>query len=228
MRYEKHMTQQTAIAPLRQDAHTRNGFTLVELLTALCVGLIMLAAFYGVYVVQNREFSRQEQIAQMQQNARMAMDLMSKEIMMAGYGPNTLARCTGTTTANNQPCVGITAANANAISFTVDLDGDGDTQHPLHDPNENITYDLYESKGVQTLGRAPHHGIRQPVVENISDLTFTYLDSEGTATANLSKIYSVQISLTAETVKKDPNLGGFRQYTLTSHVNIRNAGKMGF
>jgi type IV pilus assembly protein PilW len=228
MRYEKHMTMPSAKAFIRQTAHGRGGFTLVELLTALCVGLVVLAAFDAVYVIQNREFNRQEQIAEMQQNARMAMDLMSREIMMAGYGPDTLARCKGTAMAANQPCVGITAANPNAISFTVDLDGDGSTQHPTHDPNENITYDLYASKGIQTLGRASNYGSRQPVVENISVLAFAYLDSEGAETSDLAKISTVQIALTAQTAKKDPNSGSHRQYLLTSRVNIRNAGKAGF
>jgi prepilin-type N-terminal cleavage/methylation domain-containing protein len=39
------------------------GFTLVELLIAMAVGLIVLAAIYGVFTLQNKELKTQEQIA---------------------------------------------------------------------------------------------------------------------------------------------------------------------
>ena len=49
------------------------GFTLIELLIAMFVGLIVLGATYAVFIAQNKELNKQEQVAVMQQNARMAM-----------------------------------------------------------------------------------------------------------------------------------------------------------
>lgn len=210
---------------MEQDVHISNGFTLVEVLMAMFVGLVVLAAIYAVYVTQHREYSRQEQITEMHQNARMAMDMMSKDIMMAGYGPSNHTRCSGTGTATN--CVGITSANATSISITADLNDNKSITADTSNPHENISYYLYSSDGITTLGRVSN-GTLQPAVENISALTFAYLDSAGTATTNLAFIRTVQITLTAKTAKIDPNLNTFHTYTLTSNVEIRNAGTSGF
>ncbi len=124
----------------------RSGFTMIELLIAMAVGLVLLAAVYSVFLVQNKELRNQEQITEMQQNARMAMEMISRDLMMAGFGGYNataiLPRCTGTTTATNAPCVGITAANANSISFTMDVTDNAGTGGPdgdRDDANENIT-----------------------------------------------------------------------------------------
>jgi len=199
------------------------GFTLIELMIAMVVGLVLLAAVYSVFNLQNKELNKQEQIAVMQDSARMAMDMMSRDIMMAGYGPSTMARCTGTTTATNTPCLGITAANANSISFTMDgVNGTADGDY--NDANENITYDLYTSSGVPVLGRkSTTSASKQPAVENVSALAFTYLPATGTTpTTNLADIRRVQISITIRTANVDPNTGNYLYYNLVSVVAPRN------
>jgi type IV pilus assembly protein PilW len=69
----------------------KNGLTLVELLIALVLSSLLIAALYRVFISQQRTYSVQDQVADMQQNVRIAMDQMTKEIRMAGYGGNILA-----------------------------------------------------------------------------------------------------------------------------------------
>lgn len=230
MMNEKHfMTRIDKIANFDCETQPR-GFTLVELLIAMVVGLIILGATYAVFIAQNKELGKQEQIAVMQQNARMAMEMITREIMMAGYGANTVTRCSGTTTATITPCVGITAANADSISFSADLDDSGS---PASGANENITYDVYASSGIQVMGRTSN-GSKQPVVENIYPsatepaLSFTYLNADGSTTADLTLIRRIQIVLTARTANIDPDTGAYRYYTLKSNVTPRNLGMTGY
>ena len=213
------------------------GFTLIELMIAMAVGLVLLAAVYSVFILQNKELNKQEQIAVMQDNARMAMDMMTREIMMAGYaGYNStsiLPRCEGTTTPTNAPCVGITAANANTISFAMDVNDDsnsGSADGDRDDANENITYDLYTSGGVQVLGRkSSTTANRQPVVEYVSALVFSYLPATGTTpTTNLANIRRIQISVTTKTASIDLNTGNYLYYNLVSIVTPRNLQLLGF
>ena len=213
------------------------GFTLIELMIAMAVGLVLLAAVYSVFILQNKELNKQEQIAMMQDNARMAMDMMTKDIMMAGYaGYNStiiLSRCVGTTTATNAPCVGITVANANTISFAMDVNDDwksGSADGDRDDANENITYDLYTSGSVQVLGRkSSTSASRQPVVENVSALAFSYLPATGTTTTNnLANIRRIQISITTRTANIDLNTGNYLYYNLASIVTPRNLQLSGF
>ena len=62
------------------------GVTLIELLIALVISAILIAGIYKVYISQQRSYASQEQVADMQQNVRVAINRMLREIRMAGFG----------------------------------------------------------------------------------------------------------------------------------------------
>lgn len=62
------------------------GFSLVELLIALLLSGIVVAAVYGIFISQNRSYVNQNRTSEMQQNARIAMTILSGEFRMAGFG----------------------------------------------------------------------------------------------------------------------------------------------
>ena len=68
----------------------KKGLTLVELVIALVLSSILIAALYQVFITQQRIYKTQDQVADIQQNVRIAIGQMSKEIRMAGYGGNVL------------------------------------------------------------------------------------------------------------------------------------------
>ena len=215
------------------------GFTLVELMIAMAVGLIVLGAVYALFTVQSKHLATQEQLAELHQNARAAMDIMVREISMAGYNQTTnpaaipsVPRCTGTTTASNAPCAGITNAAADAIGFVADIDGNGDTTAGGGgNPGENIVYDRYHSgtspEGVYSLGRTSN-GSKQPVIEYLDLLSFSYHEASDNVTANLANIRRVKITIVIRTAKVDPNYTDatygdhYRRYTLSSFAYPRN------
>lgn len=237
MTHNQHCSKGKETQAVPEGLSHPSGFTLIELMIAMVMGLVLLAALYSFFIFQNKELKKQEQITEMQQNARMAMDMISRDLAMAGFGGYNataiLPRCTGTTTAANAPCVGITAANANSISFTMDVNDDASTGVPdgdRDDANENITYDVYTSGGVSTLGRkSSTSSVKQPVLSYVSSLSFTYLPATGTtATTNLADIRRVQISITTRTANVDPSTGNYLYFTLTSTVAPRNLQLPGF
>jgi type IV pilus assembly protein PilW len=206
-----------------------SGFSLVELLIAMAVGMVILAAMFGLFTIQNKQLSNQDVITEMQQNARMAVDIVTREVRMAGYNPNPnltgtpLAYCTGTTT-TTATCVGIKNAAANTISFTADLNANGSLTAGTANPNENLVFDRYLSSGIYALGRTSN-GVKQPVIEHLDLLSFSYLDANGSTTTNLANIREVQITIRTIASKMDPAYptnGGYRTYTLTSRVAVRN------
>lgn len=195
------------------------GFTIIEILIALALGLIVFASLFAVFNAENRSYDRQADIAEMQQNARTALDIMGREIRMAGYDP------TGTAFA------GIVEAEKSLIHFTLDItstygpdEPDGDTQ----DPNEDVVYSLYESGGIQKLGRKTGAGVNQPVAEYIDALTFEYLTDSGGTAASISEIGKIRISLTARTADPDPDYTDpvhrdhYRRYTIETTITPRN------
>jgi prepilin-type N-terminal cleavage/methylation domain-containing protein len=62
-----------------------DGFTLVELLIVLLITGLVVSAGYGLYLNQHQGWIVQEQISDMQQNARAAMHELETRIRMAGY-----------------------------------------------------------------------------------------------------------------------------------------------
>ena len=201
-----------------QDSTRRRdpGFTMVEVLISLVIGMVVLAALYAVFTIQNKNFAKQEQIGEMQQIARSAMDSMAREITMAGYDPNKSLPTPAPANA------AITAASATSLSFTSDLNANS-TLIDATDTNERVTY-AFDSADYQ-ITRKTGDGNPQPFAENIQGLTFTYYDAAGAVPATPADIRRIQISITVRTAKPDPAYtanNGYRTYTLTSFVTPRN------
>ena len=194
---------------LRID-HTKRifsqGFSLIEMMAALALGSIVLMAVTTTFISQSRSYDTQEQMNAMQQNARAAMDMITREVRMAGYNTNDTLTFDGIT------------YNASEIRVQANLNGDTDTG----DANEDITYDYNATD--DTIDRDTG-GFTEALVDNIDVFTFAYLDEDGNATTTSSLVRQIQITITARTPRHDPNYptnGGFRQYTLTSLITPRN------
>jgi prepilin-type N-terminal cleavage/methylation domain-containing protein len=69
----------------------KDGVTLIELLIALVLSSILTVVLYRAFISQQRNYTVQDQVADMQQNVRIAMNQMTKEIRMAGYGGDMLS-----------------------------------------------------------------------------------------------------------------------------------------
>ena len=194
---------------------SNQGFTMVELLVAMVVSLLAMAAIYSTFLAQHRSYQVQTEATDMQQNIMAAMYYMQREIRMAGNDPI------------NTDNFGITAAGQNSITFTEDISGpalevppaipvprpDGRVNDPLivpHIPNEDITYALNGTNLERTDNSLDNGlgglGVTQVVVQNIDWLDFVYLDGTGAPTAILADIRSVEITIVART--NDPLLYG--------------------
>jgi len=205
------------------------GFTIIELLVSMAVFLLAIGAIYSTFQTQHKSYLMQQEVAAMQQNLRAAMFYMQREIRMAGCDP------LGTAGA------GIVTKNSDSISFTEDVRGDSAGSDPdgdLNDPNENITYSLNGGNLVRDTG-----GGNQIVAENIDALNFFYLDANGSETAVLADIRSVEITIVArisrplraspnnvvyKNQRDDPILGAqgdrYSRRRLTSAIKCRNLG----
>jgi prepilin-type N-terminal cleavage/methylation domain-containing protein len=71
---------------MRMSLRESKGLTLTEVLVALVVSAILIAALYRTFIGQQKTYTVQEQVVDMQQNARLAINRMMKEMRMAGFG----------------------------------------------------------------------------------------------------------------------------------------------
>lgn len=193
-----------------------NGFTLVELLIAMLVGSVIMAAVMTSFQSQHKVYLAQDEVVAMQQNARVAMDMLVRDIRMAGYDP------TGVAGAGF-----VTATTATQLTFTQDLDDSGGTYISVSDPVENnadekVSYRLNASPAA--LGRVTGNGVvPQPVADNIVAIEFYYTLSDGSqvlnpSAAELPLIRSVQVSILARTAVGDQSYTNTKIYTPASGV----------
>jgi type IV pilus assembly protein PilW len=213
-----------------------DGFTLIELLISLVLTLIVLGGVYQLYTSQTKAYSAQNQVAEMQQNVRIAMDVISRSIRSAGYDP-TESDIFGFTNATfaDSSLGGTAVPDANTIYLTLDNDGDGGI---LDNATEKIGYRLNGGNlQIMTDPTTAFPYTWSDLAENIFALTFTYtfddtgtgLPDNGVAGDNIADVRIVQVSISARTSKKDHSwphndgyLVGYRTRTLTSNVRPRN------
>ncbi len=62
------------------------GVTLIELMIVLFIATFLVAGIYSLFITQHRSYAVQDQVVGVQQDARAALDLMARDIRMAGFG----------------------------------------------------------------------------------------------------------------------------------------------
>jgi Tfp pilus assembly protein PilW len=150
-----------------------NGFTLVETIVALFIGMLMLTAIYTVVNSAQRSSSGIEKRVIAQQDARAALELMAMEIRMASYNPNSttgnwLQSNDCSTVSGNQNYRGIQEATATSITVEMDMNedctenGDPVCMRPTGNPNEVIRYNYDAAATNLYITRSTNCGAPQP------------------------------------------------------------------
>ena len=169
-----------------------SGFTLLEILVALAISFVVMAAIYSVYINQLHTANAQERILSMRQNWRAALFVMGRELVQAGY----------TTRIKETPAPGFTQATRHSLTFTHRNDGDANltsTRFSLADADGDGDTDIIRTQG----------GVTTPIAEDIETLEFIYQLKNGTTTwapaaSMLDEIQGVRISLVAKTDRQVP------------------------
>ncbi len=213
-----------------------SGFTLVELMITLLIAGVIISAIYSAYSTQNRVFTAQEAVAEMQQNIRTGLAVMNRDIRMAGFDMTAKANAGFVDGVNFSNGTGVDEpvnSNATQIAFTFDLDRNGSIDQVPEDINGDLNKDMTEMEQVSyrlngtdlqryttTIpGLDPITGNPiewQTIAEQIEKIEFNYLDSDGNSTAILNDIRTVQISLLAKANRPDPKFNNTMTYTTGS------------
>ena len=69
---------------MRTPSRYEAGFTLVELLVAALLSSVVLLAVYFVFIANTRQFYAQEQVVQMQEGSRFALEFLKNDLRNAG------------------------------------------------------------------------------------------------------------------------------------------------
>lgn len=202
---------------------SERGFTLIEVLIAMMLGLVVLGAIYSSFYTQKKTYISQERMVDMEQNLRVALDFLTRDIKMAGRNvPQKEGLTMGDT-------LGITTATATSLTLRsltsltpapngtwdetpytldttkTDIDGDA-TIILLRDGNPLAEH--FVPVGSEYLDGSG-------VVQTVPD-PFEYFDGNGApisvadlnTVAGRGSIRKVKVNLVARTEKEDPEFGG--------------------
>ncbi|UCD79682.1 MAG: prepilin-type N-terminal cleavage/methylation domain-containing protein [Desulfobacterales bacterium] len=182
------------------------GFTVIEVLMVMAILSIAFGTIYKSFEQLNRSYTTENVKAGIQQGARIAVELMVQDIRLAGLDP------LGTANAGFAAGISAELPTTNWIEFTTDVNFDGDVD--TADDFENIKYELVGSELKQT-----NHLGTETMLDNVTNLTFTYLDSDDQTTTDINEIRSVIVSLTME---KPAGRAEPVSRTYTTKVRCRN------
>lgn len=151
----------------RMIGHTQPGFSLVELMISIAVGLLVLAGVTTMFAHNVKASGDTLKMARLNQELQAVMSLMTRDLKRAGYWGNA-SSAIGTGTPNTNPFTLDTPGNysgepANScITFRYDMDGDGNVDlgptdgsagpPKTNDADERLGFRL-RSGAVETRGR---------------------------------------------------------------------------
>ena len=223
---------------MRRDSRsTQRGFTVLEALVSLLLFVVVLTAALSIYTPSRMIYAKGEIRTDVQQNARLAMSEVARQIRMAGFFPENF----GTSPADPPLENPILIATDEFFAFHGDADGS--------DASAAFTLCLDEDK--LRLGRAAttstdvYGCVGEILAENVLSLQLTYYDAAGdpvpdppsgpyaldsqnagsaptfSDTSQRESIRRVVITLTAQAPTPK---GEFQTYHLTSDAWLRNGG----
>jgi len=203
-----------------QTLLNKTGVTLVELLIVLVIFGVVVAGIYRVFIAQTRAYTVQDQVVEVQQNIRSAMEILLRDLRTAGYDNDSV---------NSK--IAITAPIVPADhSVTVNYEYDNTHRY-------EVMYSLNSGTLTRQLTMIPNTGTTtttaEPILENVVTLDFQYgvdTNDDGgveswvsAGSVGTSKVIAVRVNLIARPDQTNPDVKtSVSPRALESTVTLRN------
>lgn len=191
---------------------SQQGFTLVEVIVASTIMVLVLLPIYTVFAAGHNTYNRGMGIAEIQQDARIALDWMTRETRMAGYESPTLAN-PACPTPKTAPCA-LPTQQAAKIGLRADVDGDDATEEVEYELQNcvNQICDLVrrERDWDSATSTWSAWSAYEVIAGNVEALTFTYLPA----------INPTRVRLQVDA--REPNSGPDVAFMVVSEMELRN------
>jgi type IV pilus assembly protein PilW len=199
------------------------GVTLIELLVALVICAMVAAGIYQVFISQSKSYTVQDQVTEVQQSVRSAMEILLRDLRMAGYDNDNILSTITIPTA---------IANLSDSSITINYEYYDKALAAYQKHTVAYWRDGGSSSLIRQLTVNDVATPQEILLENVDTLNFTYgvdvnedgaLDSWVSAgSIGISKVVAVRAALTARPVQINPDLKMISPRTLVSNVTLRN------
>jgi type IV pilus assembly protein PilW len=200
-----------------QSLLDKRGVTLTELLVVLLIAGLLVGGIYRVFISQNRAYAVHNQVVEVQQGIRAAMEILLRDLRMAGFDDDQTSgvRITDPVVPGDHS-ITIRYEHDNAqreVSYWVD-----ETSRLIRQETENGT------------------SATEPLLENVEALDFAYgIDDDGfgnqdravdswetSASIAGRKVIAVRVGLSARPAPVNPDVENVSPRALSSIVTLRN------
>ena len=198
-----------------------HGFSLLELLIALAVFSFIVGGIFSNLTQSQTRYQFEQEVAEVQQTARNAVDIMEREVKLAGFPiPSYYDSSLNWTSANSERvAAGFITLGATNLVFEADLLEDGIVDRVEYRLNGTT---LERSARDKTAGGGAPAAVYQTLATNVTALTFSYLNSTGSATTVPADVRSVGILFNINTTSVDPQNRNRRTITVQTRAAVRN------
>lgn len=154
----------------------KNGVTLIELLVVMVIAAITMAGIYRVFIGQTKTYAIQDQVMEVQQSVRGAMEIMLRDLRMTGFdddNPASVAAGITVPTAIGTPLADH-SITINYEYFDRNVGASGQYQRHTVVYSVNANSQLTRQLTKTLPGGGTQGPTTEPILPNVSTLNFTY------------------------------------------------------
>lgn len=217
----------------------KKGLTLIELLVGLVICAMVVAGIYRLFIAQSRAYTVQDQVVEVQQSIRGAMDVMLRDLRMTGFDDD------------RTPLVIIPQPplDAGDNSITVSYEYNNSLYQERYWLQTGTCPAPFEGSVDCLLRQETINGASTPtesILDNVNTLDFRYgidenedgamddlnvvgvRDDDWVTAGSLGsrKVIAVRVRLTATPTQINPDVQTVSRRTLVSAVTFRNLSLM--
>jgi prepilin-type N-terminal cleavage/methylation domain-containing protein len=212
---------------------SRKGVSLIELLIALVIAAIAVAGIFRLFIAQSKAYTVQDQVAEVQQSIRTSMEVLLRDLRMAGFDDDHL----------NSKVAVPTALVIGDSTITVSYEYDYTTRYSVAYWRDAGTSRLIRQLTTTKDDGSSVAGPQDILLDNVEALNFTYGVDENldggmddrngngvidapdwlsTTGVGIKKVMAVQVFLQARPTQVNPDLQAVTPRSLASAVTLRN------
>ncbi len=215
--------------------NNRKGITLIELLVALIVLGLTIAGIYRLFIAQTKAYTIQDQVVEVQQGIRAAMEILLRDLRMAGFD-------------DDSPTSNISVITPLVVgdeSIAVSYEYDSNTLYTVSYWRDSNTQKLFRQRIITKNDGTSTTESPECILENVDQLSFRYgvdgnddkamddrngngvIDEEdwissGTVSLENAKVVAVKVILSARTQEVNEDIKIISPRIMTSAVTLRN------
>jgi prepilin-type N-terminal cleavage/methylation domain-containing protein len=216
----------------------RKGVSLIELLIALVIAAIAVAGIFRLFIAQSKAYTVQDQVAEVQQSIRTSMEVLLRDLRMAGFDDDHI----------NSKVAVPTSLVVGDTTITLAYEYDNTTRYTVAYWRDAGTSRLIRQLTTTKDDGSSVAGPQDVLLDNVEALNFTYgVDEYGsygypdgamddrngngivdsadwltTAGVGSRRVVAVQVFLQARPTQVNPDLQAVTPRSLVSAVTLRN------